>query len=89
MKTILSTTDLGLDSETLHGIVGAIAAYTIEDLQEITRMDLTMEEYANISPSIPEMNSLIINRALGAYTRNLCNLFYWLGKHDQNSVSGP
>lgn len=80
MKELLQDELTELDDSALNGIVGALSAYTQLDLEEVAKMDLTFDEYANISPAIKDIEVLVINKALGAYTRNLCTLMYRLGQ---------
>lgn len=76
-----------LDDETLTGIVGAIAAYTEINAEECARMNLTFNEYATISPIIPDMPMLMQNRALGSFSHNLCTLMFRLGQQYEKEQS--
>jgi hypothetical protein len=82
MKEILREDIPELDEEVLHGIVGAICAYTSLSLEELASLNLTMMQYASISPAISDMETLMHNKALGSYTRNLCILMYRLGQQN-------
>ncbi len=88
MKTVLLDTIPGLDDRsTLSGIVGVVLAYTSEELEDVSKMELTMQEYASISPALKDSESLLNNKALGAYTKNLCILMYRMGQqHARNEI---
>lgn len=73
----------------INEIVGVIAAFTMENLENVARMNLTFHEYATISPAITDMDTLIINRALGSYTRSLCIVMYRLGQYDSQINGRP
>lgn len=90
MKTLLREVPPELDNDTLNGIVGAVIAYTSLDLEEVAAMELTLQEYAAISPAMAELNQLVENRALGPYTQTLCILMYRMGQqHGTQRQSEP
>jgi hypothetical protein len=82
MKTILSEPMEDLDTDALNGIVGAVMAYTSTELEEVSNMQLTFQEYAVISPALANVQGLLDNPALGAYTKILCILMYRLGQNN-------
>lgn len=71
-----------LDNTTINGIIGTVAAFAVEQLEGVTHMSLTFDEYAIISPALRDVESLIFNKAIGAYTRYLCILMYRLGQEN-------
>jgi hypothetical protein len=90
MKKILSQgLDELEDKDTLNGIVGAVVAYTHVNLEEVSHMQLTFQEYTVISPAIRDIENLIGNQALGSYTQTLCILMYRLGQQNarENTTS--
>lgn len=89
MKRILRDDMPELDADTLNGIVGAVVAYTSVNLEEVAAMQLTLQEYASISPAVTDIHMLIDNKALGSYTQTLCILMYRLGQQNAQERQSP
>lgn len=89
MKALLKDDMPELDREALSGIIGAVMAYTSINLEEVAAMQLTLQEYAEISPAVTSLLALTDNHALGPYTQTLCILMYRMGQQHAKSESLP
>lgn len=68
-----------MDAHAMNGLAGMVCAVTIEELENISKTQLTWDEYAVISPAAKEIDTLLLNRALGVYTKNLAKVMYHMG----------